>query len=255
MRVERVLFECERITKDFGGLRALSEVSFEVWRKEIVGIMGPNGAGKTTLFNIISGILSPTSGAIKLDGKSLSNIRPHRVCKMGVGRTYQTVRPFLGFTALQNVVAGVLFGKNEKNLTKRIAEEKAAELLTFVGLGGKERVLANNLNLVERKKVELARALATKPLLILLDEILSGLNPGELENSMLLIKKIRDDLGITIMWIEHLMKALMGVCEKVIVLHYGKKIAQGTPKEISTNIDVNEVYLGAQTSRQHECAE
>ena len=211
--------------------------------------MGPNGAGKTTLFNIISGRLRPTSGAIRLEGKSLVNLRPYMICRMGIGRTYQTVRPFLGFTALQNVVAGVLFGKNGEKLSKKAAEEKAAELVGFVGLKGKEKVLTNNLNLVERKKVELARTLATKPRLVLLDEILSGLNPGELESSMLLIKKIRDDLGITVMWIEHIMKALMGVCERVIVLHYGKKIAEGTVKEISSNLDVNEVYLGGKNGK------
>lgn len=249
MEDQRVFFACDGVTKTFGGLTALSEVSFEVWKKEIVGIIGPNGAGKTTLFNIISGALRPTSGDFRLEGKSLVNLRPYNICRMGIGRTYQTVRPFLGFTSLQNVVAGVLFGKSEENLTKKVAEEKAAEWLTFVGLEGKEKVLANNLNLVERKKVELARALATKPMLILLDEILSGLNPGGLESSMLLIKKIRDDLGITVMWIEHIMKALMGVCERVIVLHYGKKIAEGTPKEISSNVDVNEVYLGGRTVR------
>ena len=248
MEGEKVFFECEKITKNFGGLRALSEVSFEVSKKEIVGIMGPNGAGKTTLFNIISGMLKPSSGTFTLDGNGLLNLRPYMICKMGIGRTYQTVRPFLGFTALQNVVAGVLFGKGEESSTKRVAEEKAAELLRFVSLDGKEKVLANNLNLVERKKVELARALATNPKLILLDEILSGLNPGELESSMLLIKKIRDDLSITVMWIEHIMKALMGVCERVIVLHYGKKIAEGSPREISTNTDVNEIYLGRGTN-------
>lgn len=244
MEGKHVIFECERINKNFGGLQALSEVSFKVWRKEIVGIMGPNGAGKTTLFNIISGALRPASGTLRLEGKSLLNFRPHIICKMGIGRTYQTVRPFLGFTALENVVAGVLFGKSEENLTKKVAEEKAAELLKFVSLEGKEKVLTNNLNLNDRKKVELARTLATKPTLILLDEILSGLNPGELERSMLLIRKIRDDLGITVMWIEHIMGALMGVCERIIVLHYGEKIAEGTPKEISSNKDVSEVYLG-----------
>ena len=163
---------------------------------------------------------------------------------MGIGRTYQTVRPFLGFTALENVVVGILYGKGEENLTKSVAGEKGVELLEFVGLRGKENVLTKNLNLVERKRVELARALAGRPTLILLDELLSGLNPGELESSMLLIRTMRDDLGITVMWIEHIMKALMGVCERVIVLHYGRKIAEGTPKEITSNVDVNEVYLG-----------
>jgi len=244
MEGERVFFECERISKNFGGLQALWEVSFEVSKKEIVGIMGPNGAGKTTLFNLISGALRPTSGSFRLEGNDLSNLKPHMICRRGIGRTYQTVRPFLGFTALQNVMAGILFGRSEKSPSQKMAEARAAEWLAFVGLKGKEKVLANNLNLVERKRVELARTLAGNPTLILLDEILSGLNPGELESSMALIKRMRDDLGITVMWIEHIMKALMGVCERVIVLHYGKKIAEGTPKEISSNIDVGEVYLG-----------
>ena len=247
MKEGRFFFECERVTKNFGGVQALSEVSFQVSEKEIVGIIGPNGAGKTTLFNLISGALRPTSGSFRLEGSSLSGLKPHMICRMGIGRTYQTVRPFLGFTALENVVVGILYGKGEENLTKRITEEKAAELLTFVGLKSKEKVLAKNLNLVERKRVELARALAGNPTLILLDEILSGLNPGELESSMLLIRRMRDDLGITVIWIEHIMKALMGVCEKVIVLHYGKKIAEGTPKEITSNMDVGEVYLGGRS--------
>jgi branched-chain amino acid transport system ATP-binding protein len=247
MKEGRFFFECEKVTKNFGGVQALSEVSFQASKKEIIGIIGPNGAGKTTLFNLISGALRPTSGSFRLEGCSLSRLKPHVICRMGIGRTYQTVRPFLGFTALENVVVGILYGRAEENLTKRIAEEKASELLTFVGLKGKEKVLAKNLNLVERKKVELARALAGAPTLILLDEILSGLNPGELESSMLLIRRIRDDLGITVMWIEHIMKALMGVCERVIVLHYGKKIAEGTPKEITSNVDVSEVYLGGRS--------
>jgi len=249
METTAPLFECKDITKYFGGLKALSGVSFNVWKREIVGIIGPNGAGKTTLFNVISGIFRPTSGVLRLEGKSLLNQRPYMICGMGIGRTYQTVRPFLGFTALQNVVAGVLFGKSEQNQNRRAAEERAAELLRFVGLEGKERILANNLNLVERKKVELARALAGDPKLILLDEILSGLNPGELESSMLLIHRIRDDRGVSVMWIEHLMKALMRVCERVIVLHHGEKIAEGTPGEISSNVEVSEVYLGGQRTK------
>jgi len=249
METTGALFECEGITKYFGGLKALSGVSFNVWEKEIVGIIGPNGAGKTTLFNVISGIFRPTSGVLRLEGKSLLNHRPYMICRMGIGRTYQTVRPFLGFTALQNVVAGILFGRAEQNQNKKAAEEKAAELLRFVGLEGKEKVLANNLNLVERKKVELARALAGDPKLILLDEILSGLNPGELESSMLLINRIRDDRGVAVMWIEHLMKALMRVCERVVVLHHGEKIAEGTPAQISSNVEVSEVYLGGQREK------
>jgi branched-chain amino acid transport system ATP-binding protein len=249
METTGALFQCEGITKYFGGLKALSEVSFNVWEKEIVGIIGPNGAGKTTLFNVISGIFRPTSGVLRLEGKSLLNHRPYMICRMGIGRTYQTVRPFLGFTALQNVVAGALFGISGENQNKKTAEEKAAELLRFVGLEGKEKVLANNLNLVERKKVELARALAGDPKLILLDEILSGLNPGELEGSMLLINRIRDDRGVAVMWIEHLMKALMRVCERVVVLHHGEKIAEGTPAQISSNVEVSEVYLGGQREK------
>jgi branched-chain amino acid transport system ATP-binding protein len=249
METTGALFECEGITKYFGGLKALSWVSFNVWKKEIVGIIGPNGAGKTTLFNVISGIFRPTSGVLRLEGKNLLKYRPYMICRMGIGRTYQTVRPFLGFTALQNVVAGALFGISGENQNKKTAEEKAAELRRFVGLEGKEKVLANNLNLVERKKVELARALAGDPKLILLDEILSGLNPGELESSMLLINRIRDDRGVAVMWIEHLMKALMRVCERVVVLHHGEKIAEGTPREISSNVEVSEVYLGGQREK------
>lgn len=249
---EKPLLECERITKDFGGLRALSEVDIKIWRKELVGIMGPNGAGKTTLFNIISRTLRQTSGTIRLEGKDFSNFRPYMICRLGIGRTYQSVRPFLGFTALQNVMAGVLFGKGEKKVTKTFAEEKAAEIFEFIGLEGKENVVTKNLNLVERKKVELARTLATNPKLILLDEILAGLNPRELENSILIIRRIREELGITVMWIEHIMKALMGVCDRVIVLNHGMKIAEGPPEEITSNLEVKEVYFGGRNSKSYE---
>lgn len=244
MKENSFIFECDKITKDFGGLRALVDLSFKVLKKEIIGIMGPNGAGKTTLFNVISGAMKRTSGSFRLNGIDITNYKAHMICRLGIGRTYQTVRPFLGFSVLENTTVGVLFGKGKENISRKMAEEKAGELIRFVGLQGKEKALAKNLNLIERKKVELARTLATNPVLILLDEILSGLPTSELEASMLLINRIRDELGITIIWIEHIMKALMGVCERIIVLDNGVKIAEGTPKNISLDPNVNEVYFG-----------
>ncbi|RLE51368.1 MAG: ABC transporter ATP-binding protein [Candidatus Methanomethylicota archaeon] len=210
---------------------------------EIVGLIGPNGAGKTTLFNIISGFIPPTSGSIKFMGVEVTKLKPHQICKLGIGRTFQIVKPFMNTTVIENVIAGALFGGKEK-MDLDEARRVAKEFLEFVGLKHKMNVLAKNLNIVERKFVEISRALATRPKLLLLDEPLAGLNPAETMEATKLIRRIRDELGITVFWIEHVMKAIMNAAERIIVLHYGEKIAEGTPKEIARNRRVIEAYLG-----------
>jgi branched-chain amino acid transport system ATP-binding protein len=240
---EKALLECKEIMKSFGGVRALNGISFEVGQGEIVGIIGPNGAGKTTLFNVISGLIPPDSGVVRLSGKNISNLRPHKICRLGVARTFQTVRPFLNFTALENVQVGLLFaGGSYPNM--KASEKDALQLLDLLDIGVKGRVLAKNMNLMERKKVELVRALAARPKLLLLDEILSGLGTGELESATQWIRDIRDKNRVSIVWIEHLMKPLMRTCDRIIVMQSGRNIAEGTPQEVFAKPQVIEAYLG-----------
>lgn len=237
-----------KVTKYFRGLAALKEVDFAVNKGEIVGLIGPNGAGKTTLFNCIMGTYPLTSGKILFKEKDITHLKTHQVCRLGVGRTYQIVAPFLNMSVLENVTAGAVFGKSKSvSLTggnAANAQEKALSSLDFVGLQDKKDVLAKNLTFVDRKMLELARTLATQPEILLIDEVISGLNPAETLRAMAMIRKIRDEMGITVLWIEHVMRALMNVAERIIVLHHGEKIAEGTPKEMASDKDVVAAYLG-----------
>jgi branched-chain amino acid transport system ATP-binding protein len=237
----RVL-EGEKVTKYFGGLAALSKVDFKVDRGEIVGLIGPNGAGKTTLFNLISGALPLKSGVIKFKGEKISGLKPHKICRMGVARTFQSVKVFVNMPVLQNVLLGSLFG-TPTGMSSADAAKEATGLLEFVGLSAVIAIPARDLTLANQKRLEVARALATKPELLLLDELMAGLNPTEVAQAMELVTKIRGK-GITIFMIEHVMKAIMGVCDRIMVLHHGEKIAEGTPQEIATSKKVIEVYLG-----------
>jgi len=235
------MIEGLRLTKYFGALAAVKDVSFKINEKEIVGLIGPNGSGKTTLFNLISGFYKPNSGKVRFMGRNITGFPPHKICKMGIARTHQIVRPFLDMSVLENVMVGILYGAGE-GLCKSRSE--ALEYLKFVGLEEKKDVQARNLNICERKMLEIARALATKPKILLLDEPLSGLNPKEIVQAREMIKKIRDDFGITVFWVEHIMRALRGVVERVIVLNYGEKIAEGPFEEVTSNRKVIEAYLG-----------
>jgi branched-chain amino acid transport system ATP-binding protein len=234
--------EGKQVTKHFGGLAAVSEVDFHVDEGEVSGLIGPNGAGKTTLFNLISGALVPRSGTISFKGKEITRLKPHRVCQMGLARTFQSVKVFPNMSALQNVALGSLFGTSS-SVSSDQAESEAAELLEFVGLAGAASTPAGDLTLVNQKRLEVARALATEPELLLLDELMAGLNSAEVTQAMDLVAKIRDQ-GITVFLIEHVMKAIMNVCDRIMVLHHGKKIAEGTPAEIASSKKVVEVYLG-----------
>ena len=236
------ILEGKEVTKYFGGLGAVYNVDFDINQGEIFGLIGPNGAGKTTLFNLISGALPTTTGEIIYKGKKINSLKPNKICKRGIARTFQLIKLFGSMTVFENVLLASLFGISE-HMDRSIAEKESLELLEFVGLSEVKTTPAKELTLVNQKRLEVARGLATKPELILLDELMAGLNPIEVTQSMELVTRIRDR-GITIFMIEHVMKAIMSVCNRIMVLDHGVKIAEGTPEEINANKKVIEVYLG-----------
>ena len=236
------ILEGKGVTKYFGGLAAVSRVDFHVEQGEVVGLIGPNGAGKTTLFNLISAALAPKSGTIRFKDVEITGRRPYRICRMGVARTFQTVKVFPNMPVLDHVLLGSCFGMSP-GMSSSEALKSASETLEFVGLSAVKATPAKDLTLANQKRLEVARALATKPELLLLDEIMAGLNPTEVTQAMDLVIRIRDK-GITIIMIEHVMKAIMSLCDRIMVLHHGQKIAEGTPQEIATSEKVIKVYLG-----------
>lgn len=237
------LLEGEGVSKNFGGLLAVSEVDFHVDEGEILGLIGPNGAGKTTLFNLISAALKPSAGKIRYKGRDVTGMPRHKICRLGVARTFQTVKIFGDLTALENVMVGSLFGTGAK-LKASDAERKAEEALDFVGMLDMRDAVAGDLTLAQQKRLELARAVATDPELLLLDEIMAGLTPTEVSEAMADVVKLRSR-GITIVMIEHVMQAMMSISDRIVVLDHGRKIAEGTPQEVASNEQVIEVYLGA----------
>jgi branched-chain amino acid transport system ATP-binding protein len=236
------ILEGSGVTKYFGGLAAVFNVDFRVEQGEVVGLIGPNGAGKTTLFNLISAALSPKSGTIRFKGTDITRLKPYRICRMGVARTFQTVKVFPNMAVLQNVLMGSSFGMWPR-ISSSEASTKALEILDFVGLSQVKNTPARDLTLANQKRLEVARALATHPELLLLDEIMAGLNPTEVSEAMELIVRTRAT-GITIIMIEHVMKAIMSLCDRIMVLHHGQKLAEGTPQEIAASEKVIRVYLG-----------
>jgi len=242
------IIEVDHLTKYFGGLRALHDVSFAIETGEILGLIGPNGAGKTTLFNMIAGTFSPSSGSIRFNGEEIASQGARQICHRGISRTYQLVRPFSSLTVYENVLVGHYFGKPKRE-GGRQEEKESIGLLELTGLYQKANIPAKNLTLVGRKQLEIARALATRPKLLLLDEVISGLNPTETETMMGLIRKIQNR-GITVFMIEHIMKAVMGLSNRILVLNFGELIAQGKPEEVSRNKSVIEAYLGAEAENQ-----
>jgi branched-chain amino acid transport system ATP-binding protein len=233
------------VRKSFGGLVAVDDVSFEIGEGEIVGLIGPNGAGKTTLFNSISGVYTPDEDSeVRFDGNDLTGAAPHVVARQGVVRTFQIVRVFGEMSVLENVAVGASFGREGERLGREAAEEAGRDALEFVGLADKADQRADSLTIAEQKQLELARALATEPRLVMLDEIASGLTPSEIGELSDLIRRIRDERGVSVFWIEHIMEAIMGTVDRIIVLDSGQKIAEGTPEEIRSNRRVTEAYLG-----------
>jgi branched-chain amino acid transport system ATP-binding protein len=237
-----LILEGKGVTKYFGGLTAVSNVDFHVNKGEAFGLIGPNGAGKTTLFNLISASLPTTSGTIRFKGEKITGLKPYKICRMGVARTFQTVKIFPDLPVISNVILGLHFGMSAK-LSSADKTQKAVEYLEFVGLSKMTMAPAKDLTLANQKRLEVARALATKPELLLLDELMAGLTHTEVAQAIELVAKVRKK-GITVIMIEHVMTAIMSVCERIMVLHHGEKIAEGTPKEIATSKKVIEVYLG-----------
>lgn len=236
------MLELVDVTKSFGGLRALDGLSFEVERGEILGMIGPNGSGKSTAFNVITGTLPSDGGTVIFDGEDITDLPPHRISHRGIARTFQVVRPFPQLTALENVLAGRLFGGQGSNLDEE-ARTEATTVLDQVGLAEKSEAIASSFTIVERKWLEVARALASKPKLMLLDEFMAGLTPHEIPHAVDLVKSI-SDTGIAIVLVEHVIKAITGACDRVVVLDAGKKLAEGTPDAIVDNPAVIEAYLG-----------
>ena len=231
-----------RLTKSFGGLTAVNELDIAVQEGEILGLIGPNGSGKTTLFSLITGFLKPDSGGIYFKGKEITGLKPHAICESGVARTFQSVRPFSKMTAAENVMVGRTYGRNPASGLGEALEE-SKEILGYVGLEGKWNVAAGKLTLSDRKRLELARALATKPHLLLLDEVMAGLNPTEAREAAELVRNIRDS-GVTVVMVEHNIKVVMQISSRVTVISSGEKIFEGPPREAARDQKVINSYLG-----------
>jgi branched-chain amino acid transport system ATP-binding protein len=238
------LLEVRGLTRDFGGLRAVAGLDFDVSEGEILGLIGPNGAGKTTVFNLVTGSLRPTAGEIRFEGRSVVGLRPHAVARRGIVRTFQVVKPFAGLTVLENVTLAAFL----RHPVRRAAEASALEALERMGLADKAGTLASQLTLIEQKRLEMARALATRPRLVLLDEPMGGLNATELDLASDIVVRLRAS-GLTVVLVEHVMKAIMRISDRVVVIHHGEKIAEGPPARVVEDPAVISAYFGPRRAR------
>jgi branched-chain amino acid transport system ATP-binding protein len=237
-----LILEVSSVTKAFGGLVAINDLDLAINEGEVVGLIGPNGSGKTTSFNLISGFIKPDRGEIIFNGKNITGFKPHRICQYGIARTFQLTKPFAGLTALQNVMIGMMYGEGKiRSVVK--ARMECEKILEFVGLARRGQSPVTSFGIVDRKKLEIARALATKPRLLLLDEMMSGLTATEMDEAVRLVRSIGDS-GITMIVVEHVMKAILDISSRLIVLNYGEKIAEGEPREVVRDERVIEAYLG-----------
>jgi branched-chain amino acid transport system ATP-binding protein len=238
------LLEVTNLSVHFGALKAVDDVSFKVKRGELVGLIGPNGAGKTTILNLITGTIRKTQGTVVFNDLDITGYTPDRVAKVGIARTFQITKPLMGMSVEENVMAGALFGRAHRTSTVKVAREKARVCMELTGMIGKRDLSVGQLTVPDRKRLELARSVATDPGLLLLDEVMAGLQPTEVDEALSLIKRINEEMKVTILFIEHVMRAVMSISMRVMVLNYGKKIVEGTPTEIAKDPLVIEAYLG-----------
>jgi branched-chain amino acid transport system ATP-binding protein len=241
VKKSKIIFQTKKVSKSFGGVKAVNQVSFEIQEKEIIGLIGPNGAGKTTLFNLITGFLKPDEGYIYFQGQDITNLKPYRICQLGIGRTFQVVRPLSTLTVLENIVTAALLHHNNY----KEAKEYAIHIAQIMGLANEVNKIAGRVPLADKKRLGFAQALATGARLLLLDEVAAGLNPTEVDKFINIIREVNLE-GVTIIMVEHVMRAVMNVAHRILVLDHGELIAQGIPDEVTKNEKVIKAYLGDQ---------